>query len=220
MASILEISRLVSGSTAPWSLGGDDLSMSDDNGYPRQTTEQLDEFRSYLAMLARAQFDGRLLGKLDPSDIVQQTLTEAYEHRRQFRGQSRAELAGWLRQVLARNLVDAQRRFGAAKRDVSRERSLDAALDQSSMRLGTLLSAGQSSPSQKAMQHEQAVELARALEQLPEAQREAVVLRHWYGRSLLDIAEVLDRTPAAAAGLLKRGLRQLRETLDGGDSRL
>jgi RNA polymerase sigma-70 factor, ECF subfamily len=192
--------------------------MSDENGNLRQTTEQLDEFRSYLTMLARAQFDGRLHGKLDPSDIVQQTMTEAYEHCGQFRGQSQAELAGWLRQVLVRNLVDAQRRFGAAKRDVARERSLDAAVNQSSIRLGTLLSAGQSSPSQKAMQHEQAVELARALEQLPDAQKEAVVLRHWHGRSLLNIAEVLDRTPAAVAGLLKRGLRQLREILDGGDS--
>ena len=192
--------------------------MSDDNGKLVQPAEQLDEFRSYLGMLARAQFDGQLHGKLDPSDIVQQTMTEAFEHREQFRGQSRAELAGWLRQVLARNLVDAQRRFGAAKRDVARERSLDAAVDQSSMRLGAWLSAGQSSPSQKAMQHEQAVELARALEQLPDSQREAVVLRHWHGRSLLDIAEALDRTPAAVAGLLKRGLRTLREILDESSS--
>jgi len=192
--------------------------MNDDNGNLHQTPGQLDEFRSYLTMLARAQFDRRLHGKLDPSDIVQQTMTEAHEHYGQFRGQSRAELAGWLRQVLARNLIDAQRRFGAAKRDVARERSLDAAVDQSSMRLGTLLSAGLSSPSQKAMQHEQAVELARALEQLPDAQKEAVVLRHWHGRSLLNIAEVLDRTPVAVAGLLKRGLRKLREILDGGNS--
>lgn len=185
-----------------------------DSGGDNQPLAALDEFRGYLAMLARAQFDGQLHGKLDPSDIVQQTMTEAFEHREQFRGESRAELAGWLRQVLARNLVDAQRRFGAAQRDVTKERSLDAAVDQSSMRLGAWLSAGQSSPSQKAMQHEQAVQLAGALEQLPEAQREAVVLRHWHGKSLLDIAEALDRTPAAVAGLLKRGLRQLREILD------
>jgi RNA polymerase sigma-70 factor, ECF subfamily len=152
--------------------------MNDDNGNLHRTPGQLDEFRSYLTMLARAPFDGRLQGKLDPSDTVQQAMTEAYEHCGQFRGQSQVELAGWLRQVLTRNLVDAQRRFGAAKRDVARERSLDAAVDQSSMRLGVWLSAGHSSPSQKTMRHEEAVELARVLEQLPEAQREAVALRY------------------------------------------
>ena len=67
------------------------------------------------------------------------------------------------------------------------------------------------------MQHERAVQLAAALAQLPDAQREALVLQHWHGWTLAQIGEHLDRTPAAVAGLLKRGLRQLRELL--GDDR-
>lgn len=177
--------------------------------------ESLERFRPYLAHLARAQFDDRFQGKLDASDIVQQTLTEAFEHREQFRGQTSEESGGWLRQMLAHNLADERRRFRAEKRDVNRERSLDAALDHSSMRLGAWLSFGQSSPSHKAMLHERAVQLASALEELPEAQRDAVVLRHCQGHLLLGIADKLNRTPAAVSGLLKRGLRQLRGILDG-----
>lgn len=89
----------------------------------------LEHYRTYLGLLAREQFDARLRTKIDPSDIVQQTLAEAFEHEDQFRGQSSAQKAGWLRKILANNLADAHRRFGAAKRDIAQERALDAALE-------------------------------------------------------------------------------------------
>lgn len=181
----------------------------------KQPADSLERYRPYLGLLARRQFDDRLRDKLDPSDIVQQTIAEAFERQDQFHGQTDAEMAGWLRQILAHNMADVLRRFGAAKRDIARERSLDAAMEQSSVRLGDWLGNVASSPSQKAVRHENAVQLANALDQLPETQREAVVLRHWHGLSLNQIAETLDRTPAATAGLLKRGLKRLRELLDG-----
>src|SRR4051812_21221438 len=84
----------------------------------------LGRFRGYLRLLARVQLDPRLRAKIDPSDVVQQTLLEAYEKRGQFRGNSQAELAGWLRQMLAHNLADALRAFGQQKRDLGREQSL------------------------------------------------------------------------------------------------
>ena len=60
---------------------------------------------------------------------------------------------------------------------------------------------------------EQVLQLSAALDQLPEAQREALILRHFHGQSLAQIAQQLDRSHAAVAGLLKRGLHQLRERL-------
>ncbi len=173
----------------------------------------LDQYREYLVMLARVQLDPRLREKLDPSDVVQQTLLDAHRKHDQFRGQTEAEKAAWLRQILAHNLVDALRAFGRAKRDVAREHSLEAALEQSSVRLEAWLAAEQSSPSQKAQRHERAVQLADALAELPEAQREALVLQNWHGWSLAEIGRHMDRSPAAVAGLLKRGLKQLRGLL-------
>ena len=172
------------------------------------------QYREYLVMLARMQLDPRLREKLDPSDVVQQTLLDAHRNQDQFRGRTEAEKAAWLRRILARNLVDALRAFGRAKRDVSRERSLETALEQSSQRLGVWLAAEQSSPSQQAQRHEQAVRLADALAKLPEAQREALVLQNWHGWSLAEIGEHMDRSPAAVAGLIKRGLKRLRGLLE------
>jgi RNA polymerase sigma-70 factor (ECF subfamily) len=173
----------------------------------------LERFREYLRLLARLQLDPRLRGKLDPSDVVQQTLLEAYEKREQFRGGSEGEWLAWLRQALAHNLADALRAFGQAKRDVGRERSLEAAVEASSCRLAAFLAAEQSSPSQQAERHERAVRLAEALAALPDDNREALVLHYCEDRPLAEIATHLGRTPAAVAGLLKRGLKQLRGRL-------
>ncbi|MCI0378180.1 MAG: sigma-70 family RNA polymerase sigma factor [Gemmataceae bacterium] len=180
----------------------------------QQTSElTLERYRNYLHLLARLQLERRLQAKLDASDVVQQTLLEAHQARGQLRGQSDAELQAWLRQILARNLANAVRDFGRAKRDVARERSLHAAIEDSSARLDDWLAAEQSSPSERANRNEQALRLADALASLPEAQREAVVLRHWQGWSLAEVSRHLERSPAAVAGLLHRGLKELRARL-------
>jgi RNA polymerase sigma-70 factor, ECF subfamily len=180
----------------------------------RNDKPAVEEFRDYLVMLARMQISPVTRSKLEASDVVQQTLLEAHRKRDQFRGSSEAEMAGWLRQLLAYNLADAIRAAGRAKRDVGRERSLEAALDESSARLGAWLAAEQSTPSRVVGRHEDAVLLARALTQVPEHQRQALVLRHCQGCSLDEISQQMERTPAAVAGLLKRGLRQLRVLLE------
>ena len=175
--------------------------------------QDLERFRDYLRLLARLQLDPRWQAKLDPSDIVQQTLLQAYEARDQFRGRNTAERAAWLRQILARVLANAVRDLSRAKRDAGRERSLEAALSQSSSRLEAWLAADQSSPSESVERHEQLLLLAGALAQLPQDQREAVTLHHLQGWSLAELAKHLDRSEAAVAGLLHRGFKKLRELL-------
>jgi RNA polymerase sigma-70 factor (ECF subfamily) len=173
----------------------------------------LERFRSYLHLLARLELRGQVPSRLDPSDVVQQTLLEAHRAAAQCRAETDAERAAWLRQILAHNLADAFRDQHRERRDVRRERSLERGLEQSSARLACLLAAGASSPSAQAVRHEQSVRLAAALAELPEAQREALVLQHWHGLTLAEIGVRLDRTPVAVAGLLKRGLKRLRELL-------
>jgi RNA polymerase sigma-70 factor (ECF subfamily) len=177
----------------------------------------LERFRAYLHLLARLHLDPRLRAKLAPSDVVQQTLLQAYLGLAGFRGQD-AELRAWLRRILARNLTHAVRDLGRGKRDVACERSLEEAVNASSARLEAWLAAEQSSPSQQADRNEQLLRLADALLTLPEAQRAALVQHYWQGRSLAEIGEQLGRTPPAVAGLLHRGLKQLRRLLQEGSA--
>ena len=181
---------------------------------PRQRS--LEQFRSYLLLLARLQLEAGPRQRLDPSDIVQQTLLEAHARADQFQGDDSA-LAAWLRQALVNNLRDARRALHRDKRDVRREQSLEAAVEQSSARLEGILAAPHSSPSQRAVSNEDLLRLADALILLPEAQREAIVLHHLQGCSLSETARRLDRTDAAVAGLLHRGLKKLRELMISGE---
>jgi RNA polymerase sigma-70 factor (ECF subfamily) len=173
----------------------------------------MERFREYLLLLARLELGPRLRGKVGPSDVVQQTLLEAFQKRNQFQGTTDAERAGWLRRILARNLADALRAFGQEKRDVSREQSLEGSLRASSVQLERWLATEEDSPSEAAERQERALRLARALAGLPEAQREALVLQYWQGLTLAQIGAQLGRTTAAVAGLLKRGLKKLRQEL-------
>jgi len=172
--------------------------------------QPLEHYRQYLILLARVQVDPRLTHRFDASDLVQHTLLEACENWAQYRGKTQGELIAWLRRILANNLADALRGLGRAKQNAARERSLEEALANSSARLEAIIPAEESSPSQQADRHERAVQLANALAELPENQRDAVTLRYWHGWSLLEIGTHLDRTPSAVASLLKRALRQLR----------
>jgi RNA polymerase sigma-70 factor (ECF subfamily) len=176
--------------------------------------EQLDRYRQYLRLLARLQLDSRLHGKVDPSDLVQQTLLSAHEKRDQFKGRTEAEYLGWLRQILANHLVGVVRRFGTHRRDVARERSLEASLEESAVRLGLWVAAEGSSPSQQAMRHELHLRLADALAQLPEAQRQAIELHHIKGCTVAETAQKMRRSKTAVVGLLFRGLKKLRQLLE------
>ena len=175
--------------------------------------QMLERHRSYLMLLAHARIrpvNGR---KLDSSDIVQQTLLDAYAKRDQFRGSTDEELAAWLREILKHNLLDALRDQNRDKRDVRRERSLQATIDQSFSRADQWLVAAQSSPSQRAIKQEDLFRLSNALTELPEAQREAIVLHHLQGLKLAEVALELGRSESSVAGLLFRGLSKLHHEL-------
>jgi RNA polymerase sigma-70 factor (ECF subfamily) len=172
--------------------------------------QRIERYRDYLRLLARCQLDARLRAKIDPSDVVQQTLVKAVQNHAQFRGENDAELAGWLRRILANTMTDAVRKF---QREVNLQYSLENAVEASSQKLEAWLAADQSTPSERSAQHEQLQELAAALGRLPDDQRTVVELHHIQRLSVAEIAAELGRTESSIAGLLRRGLKALRTEL-------
>lgn len=180
---------------------------------PRSPKMSLEQWRPYLQALARVQIESKFQAKIDASDIVQQTMLEAHRGLDKFRGKTEEEIGGWLRRIMARNLADEVRRFRRGKRDAAMELSLQAAFADSSVCMERFLSGGISSPDHRAMRNEQLLKLAAAIEGLPDDQRTAVTLHHLQGLSSAEIARQMDRTEVSVAGLLRRGLKRLRETL-------
>jgi RNA polymerase sigma-70 factor (ECF subfamily) len=177
-------------------------------------SDVLEEFRGYLQLLAELHLDRRLRGKLDPADVVQQTMLRADSAFGELRSRDPAVLMAWLRRILASTLADAVKHYERDKRDIHLERSIEADLDRSASGFAAWLAADQTSPSRRVMRNEELLRLVEALARLPERMREVVVLKHCQGWTLQRIADHIGRTVPAVASLLRRGLADLRRELD------
>jgi RNA polymerase sigma-70 factor (ECF subfamily) len=177
----------------------------------------LEPYRNYLGLLARTQINLRVQGRVDASDLVQETFLDACRDFGQFRGMSENEWAAWLRKILIFNLARVvQRQVGAQKRSTRREVSLEqhlAALERSSARIETALVGHSSSPSSRAQRSERAARVADHLARLPSDYREVLVLRNLEGLPFAEVARQMDRSAGAVRILWVRALDQLRQLL-------
>lgn len=174
----------------------------------------LEHYRPLLALHVRQVRLAHLFqARFDVSDVVQEACLRAVKGRDQVRGRTEAELVGWLQAIVGNVLVDLVREHGAGRRDPRLERSLAAAGDDPGTPLAAYLSASDPGPSTLAGRQEDLLRLAAAVEQLPEAERDAVVAHYLLGLSLADAAGRLGRSAKGVAGLLFRGKKRLRELL-------
>jgi RNA polymerase sigma-70 factor (ECF subfamily) len=168
----------------------------------------MEEYRAYLETLTFIQVDPRLRSEL--SDVVQNTLQEAWLDLDRIETLDAAGRKRWLRKMLKRNLIDTIR---ARVRVFRRTKSLEAAAEESLWRLEKALAVEDTSPSERLVDEEDALGLLEALSKIDPRQREALVLQKYHGRTLAQIAEQLGCTIGVVAGLHARGLKKLREHL-------
>jgi RNA polymerase sigma-70 factor (ECF subfamily) len=180
----------------------------------------LELLRTDLALLARAQIGFHLRGRLDASDLVQETFLDACRDFHHFRGTTHREWVAWLRKILFYNLARVvQRQVAAKKRSTRREVSLDqqvSAMDGSSgtIPFETALVSRSSSPSSHARRRERAACLADQLARLPTDYREVLVLRNLEGLPFPEVASRMNRSAGAVRILWVRAVDQLRRLLE------
>jgi RNA polymerase sigma-70 factor (ECF subfamily) len=175
-------------------------------------------YANYLKLLVLAQLENNLRARVSPSDVVQETFFEAHRDFLQFRGQTTAEFAAWLRRILVNNLSRVvEQHILAEKRDVRREVSLErlaTALEQSTARLEAVLPDPGSSPSAGAHRRELEIMLADQLAELPIDYRDVIVMRHIESLPFDEIGRRMDRSSGAVRMLWLRAVKMLRERLD------
>ena len=195
-----------------------DASITDLLRRARQSPGDLDllfaQCRNYLNVLARAQVEKKLQAKVDASDLVQQTLLEAYRDFRNFRGGTEAEWLAWLRCILTHNAANFIRHWKTTgKRQAKREVSLAAGDSSAGPRLDP--SDNGESPSQQLMRKERELLVADAVARLPLDYQEVINLRNLQRLPFNEVAERMGRSRPAVQMLWLRALNQLQQILTG-----
>ena len=173
----------------------------------------LERYRAYLECLTYIQVDPRLWRRFGWSDIVNHTLLEAHRERHVLEALEEADRNRRLRRMLMNNLLERIEHERAQARDYRREVPMDEALTGTSVNLQRWLADDAPGPDRQAQARERGARLAHALTQLPERERDALILQKYHGWTQAQIAEHLGCTAGAVAGLHVRGLKRLRELL-------
>jgi RNA polymerase sigma-70 factor (ECF subfamily) len=184
-------------------------------GDRRAVAQLLDRHREYLRRFVELRLDPRLRPRVDPSDIVQEAQLEALGRLDGYLERPPMPFRLWLRQIALDRALKARRRHvGTARRTLDREVRLP---EQPSLLLAGRLLAGGSTPSQQLDRRELARRLRRALAELPEADREVILMRHFEGLSNPEVGCLLGIDPATVSKRHGRAMLRLHRLLfEGG----
>jgi len=185
-------------------------------GGEKALAEWFGQERSRLERVVSFRLDPRLLARMDPEDVLQEAYLEAAKRLTNYLSRPEAPFFVWLRGIVLNTLIDMHRRhLGALRRDAGREIPLlhDRASSTAPGSPAAWLTGGLTSPSQAAMRGEMAADVAAALEQLDEIDREALFLRHFEQLSNGEMAAVLGLSSSAASNRYARALVRLREAM-------
>jgi RNA polymerase sigma-70 factor (ECF subfamily) len=174
----------------------------------------LERYRDYLRRMVAVRLDHRLAARVDPSDVVQETLIDAARRLDDTLRERPLPFYGRLRQLAGERVINTHRRqVTALRRSVSPEhRELDLP-DNSADELVRRLSTADTSPSNQMMRRERHERLKAALASLPPRDREVLVMRHLVQLSTAEIAAMLEISEPAVKSRLLCALIRMREQM-------
>ena len=180
----------------------------------------INRHRDALRKLIHFRLDRKIKGRVDASDVVQDVMLEASRRLKDYLADPKMPFHLWLRQLAKDRMIDLHRRHHAQRRSVDKEQPLAAPRfgDRSSLDLAAQLQDAELTPAAATIRKELEQRFLDALDQLPDNDREIVVMRHVEHLGNSEIAEILGLSPAAAGMRYWRALQKLKAILTQDDS--
>jgi RNA polymerase sigma-70 factor (ECF subfamily) len=172
--------------------------------------------RDRLKRMVRLRLSRRLQGRVDDSDVLQESFLEISKKLPEYVQQPSLPFFLWLRHMTGLKLAEVHRRhLGTQMRDADREVSLHRGglPEADSVSLAAQLLGKLTTPSQAAIKAEQRIYVQEALNSMDPIDREVLALKHFEQLSTTEIAEVLGLSKAGAGSRYLRAIKRLREIL-------
>jgi RNA polymerase sigma-70 factor (ECF subfamily) len=187
-------------------------------GDERALTELFMRSRERLRRMIRLRLDRLLQGRVDSSDILQDTYLEVARRAPEYLARPTMAPFLWLRFLTAQTLQALHRHhlkvhMRSAIQEVSLRHS--AAPQANSASLAAMLLGRLTSPTRAARRAEMQLRLQEMINGMEPLDREVLALRHFEELSNGEVAQVLGLSKTAASNRYIRALERLRELLQG-----
>ena len=181
----------------------------------RAQAQLLDQYRGRLRQVIAMRMDSRVAARVDASDVVQETMKDAYQRLPEYFADPQISFYPWLRRIALDRLADVYRvHVAAEKRSVLKEHPWTPNLnDESVAELAQSVVASSICPGKRAAAAELQARAAAALLQLKNHDREILVLRYLEQLGVAEIADVLGISQTAVTSRHLRALQRLRQLL-------
>ena len=189
------------------------LETSDAEAVERTLSGERDAYRVLVERHSRNVFRMayRMTGnRHDAEEVVQEAFLRAYQKLKQFQGQS--NFGTWAYRIAANYAIDRMRARSAeqSRREVGRTPGEDG------WEVDPMVNAEDTAPSPErlAVSAQLAEKMKEALDALSPAERTAIVMRHWEGCAIEEIAVVLKSNTNATKNTVFRAVAKLRKALE------
>jgi RNA polymerase sigma-70 factor (ECF subfamily) len=185
-------------------------------GEPGALRELFSRYRDRLQRMVRLRLSRRLAGRIDDSDVLQESFLEIAKHLEDYVKEPTLPFFLWLRHMTGLKLAEVHRRhLGTQCRDADREVTLHrGGLPMAdSVSLAAQLLGTWTTPSQAAIKAETRLFVQQALNSMDPIDREVLALKHFEQLSTSEIAQVLGLSKAGAGSRYLRSVKRLREIL-------
>ena len=178
----------------------------------------LQRYRQRLRRLVAALLDPRLSARIDPSDVLQNAMTNAAQKLPGYLHDQPVGFYPWIRQIVKEELIDIHRRhLHAHRRSVLKERDFEQFFsDASAADLAERLVSREPSPSSGSRQREKVEMVKACMACMTDAEQELLFMRFAEQMTVPEIADVLGILETAARSRVRRALERLSALISKG----